>query len=124
MPDSLGTTISPLQRTIGVLLATGETERYALAQTREGDVFWRQDWFAADAGAPSGEAWVGHGGRLTVAEVVERVPDCARQVRDWTREEIELGADLPGADVFVRAIRADALRRLERELAAALPSAA
>ncbi len=124
MNDPLGTTVSPLQRTIGVRLSTGEIERYALTQTREGDVFWRQDWFAADTGAPSGGAWVGHGGRLTVGEVVERLPACARQIVQWTREEIELGAALPDADMFVRAVRADALKRLDRELAAALPAAA
>jgi hypothetical protein len=117
MSSALTTTVSPTQRTISVLLESGETERYALAQTREGDLFWRQDTFA-------GAAWVGHGGRLTVGDVVARVPSCARHVVAWTRAEIELGADLPDADVFVRAIRRDALARLTRELVTALPSAA
>ena len=117
MSHSLSTTISPSQRSISVLLESGETERYALAQSRDGDVYWRQDTFAASA-------WVGHGGRLTVGQVLARVPGCERQVVAWTREEIELGPDLPDADMFVRAIRADALKRLARELDAAFPAAA
>jgi hypothetical protein len=124
MSDTIGTNVSPTQRAISVLLDSGKTERYALAQTREGDVFWRHDTFAADAGAPSGTAWVGHGGRLTVGQVLARVPSCERHVVRWTREEIELGVELPDADMFVRAVRSDALRRLSRELDAAFPAAA
>jgi hypothetical protein len=117
MSHSLTTTVSTSQRAISVLLESGQTVRYALAQSREGDVFWRQDTFAAGT-------WVGHGGRLSVGEVLARVPSCERQVVAWTREEIELGTALPDADMFVRAIRADALKRLERELDAAFPAAA
>jgi hypothetical protein len=124
MSEILATTVSPAQRAISVLDESGETARYALAESREGDVFWRLDVFDGDAGGVSAGAWLRHGGRLTVGEVMALVPSCARQVADWTRDEIELGPDLPGADVFVRAARADALRRLGRELAAAVPAAA
>jgi hypothetical protein len=117
MSQTLTITANPSRRTISVLLESGETERFALAQSRLGDVFWRQDTFA-------GDAWLAHGGRRTVAEVVAQLPSCRALVRDWTQAEIELGSDLPDADVFVRHERAEALRRLDRELAVALPDAA
>jgi hypothetical protein len=124
VPEILATTVSPAQRAISVLDDSGETARYALAETRDGDVFWRLDIFDGDAGGVSAGAWLRHGGRLTVGEVMASVPSCARHVATWTRHEIEMGADLPGADLFARAVRADALRRLGRELAGAVPAAA
>ena len=124
MTQPLSTTVSPGQRTISVLMESGEIERFALHQTRDGDVYWRRDTFAADAGVPSGAVWLAHGGRLSVGQVVDLVPACANHVIAWTREEIELGPNLPDADVFVRVVRADALRRLDRELAVAFPAAA
>jgi len=119
--NALSTTVSPTQRTISVLLESGEIERFALHQTREGDLFWRRDTYA---GIQSGSAWLAHGGRLTVGQGIAHLPACAKQVIAWTEEEIEIGTALPDADVFVRAARADALRRLGAELSAALSAAA
>jgi hypothetical protein len=121
MSGTLSTTVSPTQRTISVLLESGEIERVALHETRDGDLYWRRDTYA---GIQTGAAWLAHGGRLTVGQVLALVPACAKHVIAWTEEEIETGSELPDADVFVRASRADALRRLGAELTAAIPAAA
>ena len=110
----LTTTVSVLSRSISVLLEDGRTERFSLARSATGDVRWRHDVFGApDA---TGQApWLHHGGRLTVAEVLARVPHCESEVRRWTREEVEAG---PGHedDIFIRLERQRALERLAGEL--------
>ena len=52
--------------------------------------------------------------------MLARVPQCERQVVDWTREEIELGPHPVGVDAFAGAVRRQALERLAGELHAAL----
>jgi hypothetical protein len=110
MSPPLSTTVSVVQRAVNVLLESGETERFALVQAADGAVHWRHDTFAAD------HAWISHGGRLSVAEVLARVPQCERQVRAWTREEIDLGPRPVGVDAFAAAVRESALERLAAEL--------
>lgn len=116
----INTTTSGLQRTIQLLLDTGEVERFALARRRDGGVAWRHDTFMADGTAPGAQSWVAHGGRVTVAEVLARVPKCRREIIDWTRDEIADGADGPDLDIFRRAERAKDLALLDAELRAAL----
>jgi hypothetical protein len=111
----ISTNVSVSTRSINVLLHTGVTERFALAQATNGDVFWRHDEFVLGEEGPE---WTGHVGRLTVGEVVARVPTCERQVVAWTREEVESGPDEPGFDIFRRDQRRRALERLTGELAA------
>ena len=124
MSSVVNTTRSSLQRTIQVLLDTGEVERYALARRRDGGVAWRQDTFTSDGGAPGADTWIAHGGRVTVAEVLHRIPSCRRDVLEWTRHEIADGPDDPDLDLFSRATRVEDLARLEAELRAAMAAQA
>ena len=110
----ISTTVSTPTRSINVLLETGTTERLALVQASSGDVHWRHDRFGLGHRGPE---WLGHVGRLTVAEVLARVPDCERHVIAWTREEIEAGPDEVDFDIFQRDARRRALERLAAELA-------
>jgi hypothetical protein len=80
MSQPLSGTVSPARRAVSILLESGATERFALVEGADGDVGWRHDTFAADD-------WLAHGGRLTVGDVVARVPDCGRHVVAWTRAE-------------------------------------
>ena len=116
----VNTTTSGLQRTIQVVLDTGEVERFALARRRDGGVAWRHDTFTTEGGAPGAETWIAHNGRLTVAGVVARVPSCRREILEWTRNEIADGAHDFDLDIFTRAVRIEDLARLELELRAAL----
>ena len=118
-PETISTAVSIVHRSISVLYDTGDTIRYALAQSPDGEVFWREDTFGPDADGVAGKVWLSHGGRLSVADVCARVPQCSRDVMRWTQLEIEAGPDLPDGDVFTRMIRADALARLRDELDAA-----
>jgi len=122
-PEVVTTTVSVASRAINVLLDNGETERYALAEAADGDVFWRHDTFGPADEDASGKVWLRHGGRLTVAEVIARVGRCSREGRRWTAEEIEAGDLLVDADLFKRARRREALALLADELRAADPSA-
>ena len=116
----VNTTTSGLQRTIQVVLDTGEVERFALARRPDGGVAWRHDTFTTEGGAPGAGTWIAHNGRLTVAGVLARVPSCRREILEWTRNEIDDGADDFDLDIFSRAVRRDDLVRLEVELRAAL----
>jgi hypothetical protein len=116
VPEIITTTVSSLHRTISLGHEDGAVVRYALVRDRHGDVFWRHDVFDA----AKGMRWVAHGGRVTVGQVLSSAPQCARDVRRWTEQEIEEGPDAADVDVLARASRAEALQRLAQELAAAL----
>ena len=116
--DVISTTVSPRQRTINLLLESGETDRYALIRRPNGDVHWSLDTFTREhVGDPL--RWTRHGGRLTVGEVLDRLPSCRRDVVRWTLEEIEDGPDSLDVDIFGRDARRRALERLAAELHAA-----
>ena len=118
-PEVITTTVSVASRAINVLLDSGETERYALAEAGDGDLFWRNDTFGPAEDDASGKVWLRHGGRLTVDQVIEQVGQCEREIRRWTLEEIEAGEVTVDGDLFTRAIRRAALERLAAELGAA-----
>ena len=61
--------------------------------------------------------------RLSVADVLERVPGCRREVVRWTSEEIEDGPEAFDVDLFSRDARRRALERLAAELRALEPAA-
>jgi hypothetical protein len=114
MSASVQTTVSVMQRTITVRRADGVDERYALFRFAGGDVYWRLDKFRGldDLGQPR---WVQYVGRLSVGEVIGRLPDQARTIDDWTRKEIALGT-VVADDIFSAMIREEALARLQAEL--------
>ena len=112
----IATQVSSSQRAITIQHADGSSDRLALIRHRDGDVHWRVDGFAVDEKAGTGLQWERHDGRATVAEVLERAPQCERDVLRWTREELEDGADLIELDIFERAVRARALAKLQAEL--------
>ena len=119
MHDVISTTVSMFNRSINVLVSSGETERFALVPGAGGELHWRHDTFGADDHAGRASEWLAHNGRLTVAEVVARAPQCRREVLRWTREEVEAGPDVFELDMFEQAVRREALARLAAELAAA-----
>ena len=124
MTEPVHTTISAAHRTITQLLANGRTVRYSLSPTSDGDVYWRQDTFAAADDLVRPLQWIGHQGPLGVAAVIEAVPICRETVRAWTRAEIDdafAGADL---DDVARQRRAAALTRLRAQLADSLSEGA
>jgi hypothetical protein len=112
--EILSTTVSPRHRTISLLLSNGETARFALLRKPNGDVYWSLDMFTRAAPAEPLE-WNGHIGRLTVDEVVRRLPACATDIIRWTTEEIDEGVD--DFDIFAADVRRRALQRLADELA-------
>lgn len=116
----VGTTTSGLQRTIQLVMDTGEVERFALARRPDGGVAWRHDTFTTEGGAPGADTWIGHTGRVPVAEVLTKVPGCRREIIEWTRNEIADGAYDFDLDIFTRAVREQDLATLEAELRAAL----
>lgn len=122
-PRVLATTAFPSIRAIVVLRSDAKSDRYALHRFPDGSVWWRADTFTAPEHPAEPEAWIGYGGELSVAEVIERVPDHRRGVLDWTRDEIARGldaADPDDADAQHR--RARSLERLRAELDAAAGS--
>ena len=118
MSASLQTTVSVMQRTITVRCANGVDERYALFRFERGEVYWRLDEFSGvdDLGQPRWSAYVG---RLSVGEVIGRLPDQARTIADWTRQEIALGT-VVADDIFSAMVREEALAGLQAELDALL----
>ncbi len=116
----IATTVSAAQRAITIQHADGSSDRLALIRNRDGDVHWRLDGFAVDEREGTGMQWDRHDGRVTVAEALDRAPQCARDIERWTREELEDGADLIELDIFARAVRGKALSRLQAELDAAV----
>ena len=115
--DVLSTTVSPRHRTISLLLENGDTARFALVRRPNGDVHWSLDTFTREhPGDPL--QWAGHGGRLTVGQVLTALPGCRRDVLRWTTEEIEDGPDAIDVDIFARDARRRALERLAAELRA------
>ena len=115
--EVINTTVSRRQRTISLLLDNGITDRYALVRRPDGDVHWSLDSFTrTDVGGPL--QWHSHSGRVSVGDVVARVPDAMRDVLRWTREEIEDGVDVMDVDVFSRETRRRALERLAFEVEA------
>jgi hypothetical protein len=118
MSASVQTTVSVMQRTITVRCANGVDERYALFRFGRGEVYWRLDKFCGldDFGQPR---WVEYGGRLSVGQVIGRLPHQAGTIADWTRKEIALGT-VVADDIFSAMIREEALDRLQAELDALL----
>ena len=112
----ISTTVSSRHRTINLLLDNGETARFALLRKPNGDVYWSLDLFTRAAPAEPLQ-WNGHIGRLTVADVAARLPECAAEVMRWTQDEIDDGADLVDLDIFGSDARRRALDKLARELA-------
>ena len=102
-------------RTITVSYADGRDERYALYRFDSGDVCWRLDAFQIPDDPRGIGTWIDSHGRLTVAEVIERLPAHARTIRDWTRKEIALGTVVVD-DIFSEMTRGEALARLAAEL--------
>ncbi len=119
--EIITTTVSARHRTISLLLSNGETARFALMRKPNGDVFWSLDMFTRATPAEPLQ-WSGHIGRLTVGEVVRRLPACEADIVRWTVEEIEDGT-VAELDIFVADTRGRALERLAAELAQ-VPSAA
>lgn len=119
MHDVISTTVSMFNRSINVLVSSGETERFALVPAGGGELFWRHDTFGADDDSGRASQWLAHGGRLTVGQVLARVPQCRREVLRWTREEIEAGPHHFDLDLFEQHARQASLARLADELAAA-----
>jgi hypothetical protein len=118
VPDAvevINTTVSPRHRTISLLLDNGETARFALLRKPGGDVYWSLDLFTRAAPTEPLE-WAGHIGRLTVDEVVRRMPACEDQIIRWTLDELEDGPDGFDLDIFARDARGRALERLRAEL--------
>jgi hypothetical protein len=113
--EVINTTVSPRHRTISLLLDNGETARFALLRKPNGDVYWSLDMFTRAAAAEPLE-WSGHIGRLTVDEVVRRLPACENEVIRWTADELEDGPDIADLDIFARDARGRALERLRAEL--------
>ena len=113
--EVISTTVSRRERTINLLLESGDTDRYALIRRPSGDVHWSLDTFTRH-GVGEPLQWTRHGGRLTVGEVITRVPGCRRDVVRWTTEEIEDGPDTVDVDIFGRDVRRRALERLAAEL--------
>lgn len=111
----INTTVSSRHRTISLLLDNGETARFALLRKTNGDVYWSLDMFTRAAVAEPLE-WSGHIGRLTVDEVVRRLPACEEDIVRWTMDEIEDGPDVGDLDIFARDARGRALDRLRAEL--------
>jgi hypothetical protein len=118
MSGSLQTIVSVMRRTITVCRTNGVGERYALFRFGRGEVYWRLDKFCGldDVGQPR---WVDYVGRLSVGEVIDRLPDQARTIVDWTREEIALGT-VVAEDIFSAMVREEALALLQAELDALL----
>ena len=114
----LYTTVSSLQRSITLNYDGGISQRYALYRFNSGDVYWRVDDFRDPADPSEPPRWVASHGRATLAEVVERVPDHAGAVLDWTRQEIGLG-NVVADDMFAAMQRQEALERLKEELSVA-----
>jgi hypothetical protein len=114
--EVLTTTVAPRNRTISLVLDNGETARFALLRKDNGDVYWSLDLFTR-AAATEALQWSGHIGRLTVADVVSRMPSCARDIVQWTEQELEDGHELVDLDIFSRDARRRALERLAAELA-------
>ena len=102
-------------RTITVSYADDRDERYALYRFASGDVCWRLDEFRIPDDPREIGTWIDSHGRLTVAEVIERLPAHARTIRDWTRKEIALGTVIAD-DIFSAMTREEALARLSDEL--------
>ena len=102
---------------IVVLWSDAKSDRYALHRFADGAVAWRGDAFTAPEDPAEPERWIAYRGELTVAEVIERVPDAAVSVLTWTRAEIESGVEAAHLDApRARERRAESLDRLGREL--------
>jgi hypothetical protein len=116
-PRPLVVTPDGSRRTLSVLRSDEKTDRYALHRYPGGDVSWRADTFSSPRDPMRPERWLAYHGELTLAEVIERVPEHAELLRDWTRSEIERGIYVEGADDFpAQARRGRALERLQAEL--------
>ncbi len=117
MNRPLHTTIRTSHQTITIAYAGGLDERYSLFRFRDGDVGWRLDQFRFPEDARETASWAESHGRLTVGEVVDRLPGHADLVREWTRKEISLGTVIAD-DIFSAMTRERALARLGLELEA------
>jgi hypothetical protein len=116
-PRVLVTTGYPRWRMIVVLRSDRRSDRYVLHRFPDGSVWWRADVFTAPEHPADPERWVGYGGELSVAEVIERVPDQRRAVLEWTRAELASGLDVAGVDdLDTRGRRERSLERLRAEL--------
>jgi hypothetical protein len=116
-PRVLATTAHPRWHMIMVLRSDRRSDRYVLHRFPDGSVWWRADTFTAPEYYGDPERWIGYGGELSVAEVVERVPDQHRAVLEWTRAELASGLEVAGIDdLDARDRRARSLERLRGEL--------
>ncbi len=115
MTRRVHTAPSARHRTITISYANGLDERYALFRFADGDVGWRLDEFRFTEDPRESSLWSDSHGRLTVAEVVARLPEHARVIHDWTRKEIELGTVVVD-DIFAAMTREEAVARLAAEL--------
>jgi hypothetical protein len=103
-----------VHRTITQLLPNGRTVRYALAPTRDGDVYWRQDTFASAEDPVQPLRWISHQGPLTI----EAVPQCQEAIRAWTQAEIDDSFAAADLDEVAQQRRTTAYVRLQDQLRA------
>src|SRR3954453_5671763 len=74
-PRRVATSAFPSKRLIVVLRSDAKSERYALHRFPDGSVSWRADTFTSPDDPAMPEAWIAYRGELSVAEVIEQVPD-------------------------------------------------
>jgi hypothetical protein len=118
-PRTVATSAFPSKRLIVVLRSDAKSERYALHRFPDGSVSWRADTFTSPVDPAVPEAWIAYRGELSVAEVIEQVPDERRAVIAWTRDEIARGLEVgEGEDPGAWERRERSLMRLRAELEA------
>jgi hypothetical protein len=123
-PRRVATTAFPKKRLIVVLRSDAKSDRYALHRFPDGSVSWRADTFTAPEHPADPELWIAYGGELSVAQVIELVPDQRRAVLEWTRAEITSGVHVAGVDdMLVAERREHSLNSLREQLAAASDAA-
>src|SRR3954469_11764535 len=124
-PREVATSAIPSMRLILVLRSDEKSDRYSLHRFREGAVSWRRDTFTAPQHYAEPGTWIAYGGELTVGQVIERFPDHRRAILEWTRYEINIGADVPDVPTpEARDLRPRSLERLREQLEAASAVAA
>jgi hypothetical protein len=121
-PRTVATSAFPSKRLIVVLRSDAKSDRYALHRFPDGSVSWRADTFTSPEDPAVPEAWIAYRGELSVAEVIEQVPDQRRAIIAWTSDEIGRGLEVgDGEDPLVWEQRERSLMRLRAELAALQP---
>ena len=121
-PRTVATSAFPSKRLIVVLRSDEKSDRYALHRFPDGTVSWRADTFTSPEDPAVPEEWIAYRGELSVAEVIELVPDQRRAVIGWTRDEIARGVEVVEGDEPVALERRErSLIRLRAELDALQP---